>query len=182
MSISHQKRIAMEQHVVGIETGFFLSSSAKGPCFMGWHKTSGNSNWYQMQLQLTYAFPNEKPVMTILSPKQLFRYKSLETLNDMEISHDFHIDGTDENGYIKICHTRYWDASKSCVGVILKGCLWCEAYENYMANGITIDAALNKIIENQETNSEFANNIRNKTPLEDLDVNIPIPELTRFEF
>jgi hypothetical protein len=173
---SHQKRVAMEQHVVGIETGFFLSSSAKGPCFIGWHKTSGNGNWYQLQLQLTYAFPNEKPILTILSPQRLFQYNSLQALNDLGSSHNFHIDGTDENGYLKICHTRNWDASKSCVGVILKGCLWCEAYNNYMATGITIDAVLKELIENQEGCSTFFKNILNKTPQEDFGVGVSIPD------
>ena len=156
---SHQKRIEMEEYVVGIETGFFLTYSKKGPRFNGWFKTSGNGRWYYLNLQMTYAFPNEKPILTILPPKQLNKYHSMQLLNDIGISNAFHINGTDENGYLKICHTHYWDASKSCVGIILKGCLFCEAYEYYMATGITIDDALKKIIENQQAPFAYINNI-----------------------
>jgi len=164
---SFQKRIAIEQHVVGIETGFFLSYSAKGPCFIGWSKTSGNGSWYQLQLQLTYAFPNEKPILTILSPKRLFKFNSIEVLNDIGPSHDFHINGTDGNGYLEICHTRNWDASKSCVGIILKGCLWGEAYDYYIATGVTIDDALKKIKEKQKRPSAFIKDILKKKLKED---------------
>jgi len=158
------ERIAMERYIVSIETPSFIpSDTLKGPCFTGWHMTSGIGSWYKLQLQLTNNFPNEKPILTIVSPKRLYKYKSQQVLNDIGTSHTFHINGTDVNGNLEICHTRNWDASKSCVGIIIKGCLWWEAYDYNLATGITIDDTLTKLGGKQQTFNLVTNNIFSKT-------------------
>lgn len=151
MQISFHGRINMEQHLVAIETGFSLSYTDNGPCFSGWHTTSGNGNRYQLRAQLSYSYPNEKPRLSIVTPKVLYKHGSFDTLNDIGSSHTFHIYGTDNDGNIDVCHTLYWDASKTCVGVILKGFLWCEAYDHYLKTGLSIDDILsNSTHENRE--------------------------------
>ena len=60
-------------------------------------------------------------------------------INDENTSHAFH---TWENGpyhRVQICHSNNWDATHTCVGVLLRGVLWLEFYEAYLRNGGDID-------------------------------------------
>jgi hypothetical protein len=133
--------------------------------FEGYHTTSTNSKCYKLKLAIPDYYPDEMPKLYIVSPSLLFcRFRDvqtiialgmsygLQTINSMGITHAFHTLENGPGGCVQICHFKsaLWDASKTCIAVLMKGILWLEAYEVYLNTGMDISTVLNKWKRSQE--------------------------------
>jgi len=89
-------------------------------------------------------------------------FGEIETINSVGSSHEFHTLSNGPDGCVQICHfkSEYWDASKTCVGVLFKGLLWLEAYDIYLKTGMSIASILINWKRRQEwkvSRKEFGN-------------------------
>ena len=100
----------------------------------GGARTSGGANRYRLRICLPSSFPYGKPGLYVISPHPVWMRRRRRTLNSLGTSHAFHVN-KNGGGYLNICHTRDWDASMTCVQVLLKGILWLEAYEGHLRTG-----------------------------------------------
>ena len=113
--------------------------------FEGWHTTTTSRLKFQLKLPLPKGYPEVLPALYVTCPLTLRKYGG-GTINSIGITHSFHTLGNGPGGCIQICHfgTGNWDASKTCIGVLFKGMLWCEAYAVHLRTGLDIS----EIIEN----------------------------------
>jgi hypothetical protein len=112
--------------------------------FSGWQKTTVNHHLYELKLEIPPYYPDLEPHLYVTSPTTLFRYNSLNTINSLGLTHEFHTLHNGPKGCIQICHggPENWNASKTCVGVFVKGVLWLEAYETHLVTGESIATIL----------------------------------------
>lgn len=103
---------------------------------------------YTLRLQLPAAFPDQKPSLIVQTPERLVTRDPSVTVNSLGGCHRFHTDTNSPEGRIRICHTMGWDASRTCVQVLLKGIIWIDAYEMYLNTG----EPLSTILENYNRN------------------------------
>lgn len=97
----------------------------------GWaHTNSGN--WYKGRISLPADYPFAEPKLYVLHTLWTRDGRKISALG---VSHSFHVLGSGPGGGIKICHTRTWEASKTCVQVLLKLVMWLEAYEAHRNTG-----------------------------------------------
>lgn len=96
-------------------------------------------NCYTLRVLFGKFYPDEMPVLTVVSPKYLYT-RAGKLLNDMGCTHAFHTDGKDNRGYLKICHTHRddWSPSMTAAAVFLKGLTWVTAYEGHLKTGKSI--------------------------------------------
>lgn len=108
--------------------------------FKGIQRTSTLRHAYKLKLILTHRYPDQMPALYITSPKILRAHHGRETINSMGTTHSFHTLSNGSNECVQICHfkSEHWDASRTCVGVFIKGILWLEAYENHLQTGSSI--------------------------------------------
>ena len=114
----------------------FLSET----CFMGTHTTTVGGQDYTLKLVLPSRYPDDRPSLYVTRPLTLDSYGYQGTLNEMGISHAFHTLDNGPDGCVQICHgkSEQWDPSQTCVGVLMKGILWVEAYDAHMSTGRNI--------------------------------------------
>lgn len=142
-----QARINGENFIVSKELPQFLfSHSENEPYFMGWHTTSTRQNCYQLKLVLGRYYPDEMPKLYVNSPPFLFNFDYTKTIASIGTSHAFHTLQNGPGGCIQICHFKpeTWDSSRTCVGALLKGILWCEAYDVHLTTGKDIAEILSQ--------------------------------------
>lgn len=74
------------------------------------------------------------------------------TINSLGCTHDFHTNSNGPGGCVQICHfsPANWDASKTCVSVMIKAVLWCEAYDVHMVTGLSIATIVDQFKRRQE--------------------------------
>jgi hypothetical protein len=103
----------------------------------GWARTWRGYNNYELGVYLGYMYPDEVPKMYVYSPRLLPKRGGCGTINSEGISHCFHTSGNGPGGCVQICHFRpeSWDPSKTVVAVLVKGLIWLDAYEEYLATG-----------------------------------------------
>ena len=108
--------------------------------FKGYYTTTVGRRDFQLEARIPDRYPNEMPELVVLSPTRLWKKDSSETIADMGLSHEFHSWGPDYNGHVQICHTKpdQWDASHTCIGVMVKGIIWVEAYCTHRSIGKSI--------------------------------------------
>jgi hypothetical protein len=109
--------------------------------FQGYHKPSKGFYTYSLRLDIPQWFPEEEPNLYVLSPTVLWKFGG-GTINALGASFDFHTLSNGPGGCVKICHDPNWDASKTCVGVLLKGIIWLECYSEHLISGKTISEIL----------------------------------------
>jgi len=111
--------------------------------------TSQSSRLFTLRLVLSAWYPDEEPLLLVTHPHRLYKRHSFSsTVNDEGRSHAFHTWENGPGGFVSICHGD-WDPSRSWVGVMLKGCLWLEAYELYLKTGESIADILDEWLEKQ---------------------------------
>lgn len=103
----------------------------------GWAKPTAGASSYQLRLELPRDFPFDKPDLFVVSPRTLPMYRHSGTINSLGTSHDYHVHANGA-GCVKICHTRSWDASITCLKILLKAHCWCAAYEQHLRTGLPI--------------------------------------------
>jgi len=131
-------RLVLERKLLAKEMPHFHLYNIDGNAYVsGWQTTRGSHQNYQLKLVLGYYFPDEMPNLYIVSPHTLWKADRYGTINEEETSHAFHTLSNGPNGCVQICHFKHesWDASKTCVGVLIKGVIWLEAYEAHLRTG-----------------------------------------------
>ena len=154
MTKYHRSRLGLEKALVSRELPQFqIYKSGDKVYFKGWQKTSYRSQDYQLKLALPRWYPDDMPSLSVIYPKILPKYGSMRTVNAEGTSHAFHTLSNGPGGCVQICHFKQemWDASKTCVGVLMKGIMWLEAYERHLRTGKTIAEIIDKLRERQET-------------------------------
>jgi hypothetical protein len=107
------------------------------------HELEGSSTIYGLVSFLSEGFPDEKPRLYLAAPNPLRTFLPLQSINEMEFSHDFHTWEAGPGGIIEICIPP-WDASQHLLDLIFEGMLWTKAYEQHLATGHTIHQILRK--------------------------------------
>lgn len=135
------ERLRLEREIVNRHLPQFRSYSyATNPYFSGAYTTTAGGRRYTLKLVIPSGYPDDRPSLYVTNPLTLRKFGYRGTVNKIGASHDFHTWSNGPNGCVQICHTKsdQWDASQTCVGVLMKGLLWTEAYDAYMATGRTI--------------------------------------------
>ena len=124
---------------------FELSGFGSDRYFIGWQTTTIKRHRYKLKLNIPSYYPDKMPSLYVTSPVTLYHYNGRDTINSKGVTHEFHTQSAGPGGCIQICHydSSSWDASKTCVGVFMKGILWLEAYETHLTTGKSIATILN---------------------------------------
>ena len=98
-----------------------------------------DGNKFELKLVLGKKYPDEMPELYVVSPHILPK-RGGGTVNDAGLSHAFHTRPKGPEGCTQICHcnSTSWDPSKTVIGALIKGTIWCEAYREYMRTGKSI--------------------------------------------
>lgn len=136
-SLDYQRVFIETQAIAQFFSQFEICDLMGDPYFLGWVYTS-SGGMYKLHLQLLQDFPYRAPVLYVVSPWTLWMHGHRKTINSLGDSHAYHVRDNGNTGCVKICHTYRWDASITCLKVLCKGYLWCEAYEAHLATGNTI--------------------------------------------
>ena len=108
------------------------------PYVIGLVRTTVDYNQYELKLDIGPSCLDSKPKLFITYPKVLKGYHWQKSINKRGVCHAFHTWKNGPGGIVQICHSEYWDASKSCVDILLRGLLWLELYDAYLRDGRTI--------------------------------------------
>jgi len=141
------QRLNLENQIMARELPHFkLYVAGQEFYFRGWHQTRITGRNYQLKLIVPLWYPDEMPRLYVLSPNPLYRYGSHGTINSLAPLHALHINCNGPNDCVQICclNQEEWNASLSCVSIIHKGLIWCEAYEEYLRTGEDIANILDK--------------------------------------
>ena len=130
------ERLALEEKLLlKYMPGFYFYDKMGATYISGCYRPNGASREYEIRIDIPFDYPYEKPELFIISPVILWKHGNRGTVNDEGVSHAFHTLEAGHGGCVQICHTLDWDASLTCVKVILKAILWCEAYEGHLQTG-----------------------------------------------
>lgn len=129
-------RLNLERQLLARELPqFSLRTNGNGAYVTGWQGTSRSGRRYELKLVLPEYYPDEEPELFVVSP-HILRKRRGGTVNDEGTSHAFHTLDNGPCGCVKICHDKDgWDASKTCVSVMMKAICWLEGYEAHLATG-----------------------------------------------
>ena len=139
-----ESRIRAEREIMAEELDQFkFYKSGNESYFEGWHTTTTSHMEFLLKLPLPKGYPEIVPSLYIIYPLTLRKYGG-GTINAIGITHSFHTLGNGPGGCVQICHfgSGHWDASKTCIGVLFKGMLWCEAYAVHLRTGMDISEIL----------------------------------------
>lgn len=129
------QRLALEKKLIErYMPGFHVINPSGNTYIEGWAYPKGGSS-YMLRLDLPISYPYSKPLLFIVNPQILRMHNSNESINSLGTSHRFHTHENGPNGCVQICHSRSWNPSETCVKVLLKGHLWCEAYSAHLRTG-----------------------------------------------
>jgi hypothetical protein len=100
------------------------------------YATSNAGYRYGLYVTIPTGYPQQRPQLYVTDPLPLLtRYGS--KLASLGVSHYMHTLEPSSNGMVQICHWREarWHSGILLFKVFLKGLLWIEAYEQYVATG-----------------------------------------------
>lgn len=130
------QRLAMEEKLVNhYMPGYRFYDRTGNTYIEGEARTNGHSHGYRLRIELPPDYPYERPDLFVVQPRVLRMYGGRGTINALGGTHSFHTGGAGPNGCVQICHTGDWDASMTCVKVLIKGHLWLEAYDAHLRTG-----------------------------------------------
>ena len=112
--------------------------------YVGSIRGNGYRNSYRLKAALLPRYPYKGIILSIESPRILRMHDGRRNINDLGISHAYHVNGTGKDGCVKICFCGSWKPSYSCVLAIWRGEIWTAAYEVHLITGATIAKTLNK--------------------------------------
>jgi len=138
-TLEQQDRIDFEGDLVNMylsDFRMFRYTSAFG--FTGWVTPKTGSGSYELTLEATTVYEYVGPDLFVTSPHVLRLYGSHKSINSLGTTHAYHAYENGPDGCVKICHTSGWDPSLSCVQVLLKGIIYCEAHSIHLRTGDTI--------------------------------------------
>ena len=135
LSPSLENRLRFEQRVLAKHLPSFSAYLyGKSPYFEGSYLTTSGGNGYRLKVVVPSWYPSEMPSLYIVSPRRLKKYGRRGSINEEGTSHSYHTLHNGPGGCVQICHfkSESWDASQTCVGVLAKGIMWCEAYDCHL--------------------------------------------------
>ena len=140
------KRLQFEQKIVARHyPEFHLHFLLNETYFAGSYTTTTSGKHYVIRLDIPIFYPDEMPRLYVINPQTLWENGYKGKINDVGISHSYHTNENGHGGCVQICHTYSWDASHSCLEVLLKAKLWLEAYDKHFKTGMTICEILEKV-------------------------------------
>ena len=91
---------------------------------------------YRLWIPIPAGYPQQRPPMYITEPNPLLMRDAVTPVSSLGVSHSMHT-LTPLNGMVQICHWRdnRWRSGIVLQKVFLKGLIWIEAYEQYIATG-----------------------------------------------
>jgi hypothetical protein len=133
------RRLAIEDEILQRE-GF--------PQFRVYHKQSDDSYYasgyatsnagfrYGLWIPIPAGYPQQRPPMYITEPHPLLM-RDQTPVSALGAVHKMHTMAPSTNGMVQICHWRdnRWHSGIVLQKVFLKGLIWIEAYEQYIATG-----------------------------------------------
>ena len=130
------RRLAIDEKLVDKYMPDFHFYDKTGNTYVeGWVTPNGTWNSYRLRLDIPPDYPNSQPQLFVTSPVTLWKHGGHETLNDEIASHRFHLLGTGHGGCVQICTVRDWEASLTCVKLLIMGVMWLEAYQAHLHTG-----------------------------------------------
>ena len=140
------KRLVVDEKLVDKYMPGFLFRDKMGDTYVEGSVTpNGTSNSYRLRLDIPSDYPNSQPRLFVTSPVTLWKHGGRGKINDEQVSHCFHTFGTGHGGCVEICTVRDWDASMTCVKLLIMGVTWLEAYTLHLKTGEDIDTCLKKM-------------------------------------
>ena len=135
-------RLAIEEKLLkNYMSHFHILSRRTETHIQGWaHTNSGRR--YEARIDLPASFPYGMPELYVVQPKTLPQHDATKTVNSVGPSHRFHTRHNGHDGCIQICHSANWDASTTCIQVLVKLHCWLEAYEGHLRTGQDLAAFL----------------------------------------
>lgn len=131
---TQRQRLAFERALLATKMPQFSFHDPFGRTYVGgWAATNSGAQYY-LKLDLSPAYPHARPNLYVTCPSTLQQYGGRGTVNAVGTSHAFHV-YDNHGGCVQICHFLEWDASKTCLLVLLKGHLWLEAYHAHLRTG-----------------------------------------------
>ena len=135
-NISRKDRIYMEAQIMAKDLPQFSFYDPEDKTHvMGWQSSSSGRVKLQFKLVLGPSYPDEMPCLYVISPHTLRQFDQSKTINDEGGNFRFHTHLNGPNGEVNVCHHRNWDPSYTCLGVMLKAIIWCEAYAAHLITG-----------------------------------------------
>ncbi len=121
------------------------------PYFKGDCPTTSGGKRFEIKLSIPRDYPDEMPKAYVMDPISLRKYDYRGYINSLGSSHEYHTRSNGPRGCVQICHfsESMWDSSQTCIGVMVKVCLWLEAYCTYLATGISINNILKEWMRRQ---------------------------------
>ena len=133
--MAQRERLEAENTLLGLYMSHFVMHDLNGDTYIeGLARTCGRDREYGVRLDLGSNFPHEKPGLHIVSPSGLETYYG-RSLSSIGNSHSYHTLDSHSGRGVRICHTKNWDASITCVNILAKAHLWLEAYEAHLQTG-----------------------------------------------
>lgn len=140
------RRLAVEEKLLDkYMPGFRFHDKTGNTYVQGKVTPNGTWNRYRLRLDIPPDYPHSKPSLYVTSPVILRKHGSRDELNDEGISHRFHTLGTGHGGCVEICTVGDWDASITCVKLLIMGVMWLEAYTQHLKTGESINERLKKM-------------------------------------
>jgi len=102
------------------------------------------SQVYRLKLELPPDYPHARPSLNVSSPQELRRHGSLDTINSLGATHEFHTCSNHSSGCVQICFMSGWDASVTMIAVLLRGMFWLEGYAAHLLTGESIAEFVDK--------------------------------------
>ena len=141
-----QRRLAFEESVIAQKLGHFTFHDKTGETYVaGWERPRNGLNSYRLRLPIPADCPNTLPCLFVTAPCPLKRYGGHGTIS--EGSHSDHVLSVNAQGHVKICHTRVseWHSGRSLFGVLFRGLIWLDCYEEYLRTGRSIGSLIQKM-------------------------------------
>ena len=130
-------RLAYEKKLIEKYMPGFQFHDPKGDTYiLGWAATNDGGR-YQVRVDLPGNYPYSAPRVYIVSPKTLQKHGG-GNINSEGTTHCFHTLSNGHEGCVQICHFSGWDASTTCVKVLMKTHAWLEAYAGHLRTGKVI--------------------------------------------
>jgi len=140
------RRLAIDEKLVNKYMPGFRFYDKTGDTYVEGSVTpNGTSNGYRLRLDIPPDYPNSQPQLFVTSPVTLWKHRGRGKINDEGVSHCFHTLGTRHGGCVEICTVRDWDASMTCVKLLIMGVMWLEAYTQHLQTGESINERLEKM-------------------------------------
>jgi hypothetical protein len=137
-----QDRLAFDEALVKRYHPGFGFYNRTGATYIAGGAHTNDGRTFRGRIDLPPGYPYEQPRLYITEPSPLWTRDGRKTIASLGVSHSFHSLGEGPFGSLEICHSDLWDSSMTCVILLNKLHLWCEAYAIYLRRGRPIAEVL----------------------------------------